>query len=106
MNLRPYLKGTLFLFFFSLLSFGAYKWEQSRQLESYFIQQFALDWKIQVDRNQQDHHGDIFEKAYLEMKELGYNPYQIEQIIIKGFDQGQKLVAESKALKNQTQNIS
>lgn len=106
MTLSPYLKGSLFLVLFSVLSFGAYKWEQSRQLESYFIQQFALDWKVQVDRNQQDHHGDIFEKAYLEMKELGYNPYEIEQIIIKGFDAGQKLVFESKALKNQYQNLS
>lgn len=77
----------------SLTGFIGFKWDQKIKLEEYFVEQFALDWLTQVTRGEKNAHGEIFEKAEQEMKKLGYNPYEIQKIMIKGFDRGNSIIA-------------
>jgi len=92
------MKKKTFLFIlmgFALLGTGFYKWDQARKLDNYFINQFALDYQTQVNHKERGH-GEIFEKALEEMKQQGYNPYQIQEIMVQGFDKAnQKLLAQA-----------
>lgn len=76
--------------FLSVLAifYVGYSWDKSTKLDDYFAEQFSLDWELQVLKGDPGHEGPIFKQAYEEMKELGYNPYEIQQIIFKGFDRG------------------
>lgn len=74
--------------------YAGHAWEKSRKLDDYFIEQFALDWLTQVTRNEKGHHGEIFEKAEAQMKEQGYNPSEIKEIMVKGFDRGNAILAQ------------
>lgn len=98
------MKKNYFLVSLILAIFGSaifFKWDQSRKLDRYFINQFALDYQTQVSLNQRGH-GDIFEKTLEEMKSQGYNPYEIEQIMIQGFDKANQTIASQQAHKNMT----
>jgi hypothetical protein len=65
-------------------------------LENYFIKEFCLDFQLQKLKGDPGHEGPVFEQAYREMRELGYNPYEIQQIIFKGFDLALKKNKEEK----------
>lgn len=68
------------------LSYAGYRWDKSRKLDNYFVDQFCLDWQLQAAKGDRSHDGPIIEEATREMRELGYNPYEIQQIMFKGFD--------------------
>jgi hypothetical protein len=68
------------------LSYAGYRWDKSRNLDNYYVDQFCLDWELQASKGDRLHNGPIIEEATREMKELGYDPYEIQQIMFKGFD--------------------
>jgi len=90
MKIESLIISTLLL---GIAGFIGYKWDQKIKLEEYFIEQFALDWLKQVTRGEKNAHGEIFEKAEQEMKKMGYNPLEIQEIMIKGFDRGNSIIA-------------
>ena len=72
-------------------AFSAYKWDKKRKLDNYFIEQFALDRQTQLLKNDSGH-GEIFEKALKQIQEENYNPQEIYDIMVKGFDKGNTLI--------------
>jgi hypothetical protein len=82
-----FIKIALALIITSSLGYLGYKWDKKRKLDNYFIEQFALDRRIQLSENEKGH-GQLFEDILKQMKEEGYNPQEIYQIQVKAFDKG------------------
>lgn len=81
-----YFKHSLAFMGILVACYGAYRWDKARKLDNYFVQQFCLDRQLQDCKGDFGHDGSLCEKAYREMKELGYNPYEIQQIYNQGND--------------------
>lgn len=79
------IKVIISILIMTTFGFIAYKWDKKRKLDTYFIEQFALDRQTQISRNEAGH-GELFEKALQQMEKEHYNPQEIYDIMVKGFD--------------------
>ncbi len=91
---KKYIRYLTVVFIALGVFYFGYQWEKSRKLDDYFADQISLDWQLQVLEGDQSHHGSLFEEACKEMKELGYSPYEIQQVIFKGYEKADKKIAE------------
>lgn len=89
---KKYIKQCAYTLACLAAAYIGYRWDQARKLDNYFIDQICLDAELQAQKGQRLLDGPLFYQTREEMKDAGYNPYEIQQIIFKGYD---------KALKNE-----
>lgn len=71
-------------------AYFAYRWDQARKLDNYFIDRICLDAELQTLKGEHLLNGPLFDQTCTEMKEHGYNPYEIQQIVFQGYDKALK----------------
>lgn len=89
-----FLKKAIIIVSIALIGLWGYHYQKQEKLDNYFIEQFTIDYLIQSSRNEKHCHGEIFEKALKEMTHKGYSQDQIYQIIVKGFDKANLILAQ------------
>lgn len=85
MNKR-YFKNCIYGFVCLSAVYLGYRWDQARKLENYFIDEICLDAQLQAHKGERLLNGPLFDQTCAEMKELGYNPYKIQQVVFKGYE--------------------
>ncbi len=82
---KKYLKTCIFLFAGIATIYFGYRWNQARELDNYFIHEIYVDSLIQFGKGKLGLEGPTFDEVRKEMKEFGYNPYEMQQIVFKGY---------------------